>query len=197
MYAYKIIHLCCSRTWVWVLINTFNCHWVFGLKSFITLICMELKSKAPSEEEGHLNPCQEQTAHCTQLPLTIFQRWGLLHCRLSPRSLFSSVHVWHVENSSSEESLASACECGLSGSQTPMPLHHKTLCSGSRLAVFSRTIHGAQSHVRQGKIWAYNPGHVVILSVCMDQFRQLALGSHLYVPISTWISLAVQFRDTK
>lgn len=115
-------HLCCTHTQFWALENTFNCHRVFRLKSFISLICMELKSKAPSEQEGHLNPCQELTAHCTQLLLTIFHRWGLLHCRLSPNSLFSSVHVWHVENSSSEQPLVSACECGLSGSQTPMPL---------------------------------------------------------------------------
>lgn len=126
-YAYQVTHLCCTSTWLCILNNTFNCHWVFGLKSFITLTCMELKSKAPSEEEGHLNHCQELTAHCTQLPLTIFHHWRLLHCRLSPYSLFSSVHVWHVENSSSEQSLASACECGLSGSQTPM-LFYTTKC---------------------------------------------------------------------
>lgn len=178
-----------------VLNNTINCHRVLGLKSFITLICVELKSKDPSQEEGHLNHCQEQTAHCTQLPLTIFHHWGLLHCRLSPNSLFPSVHVWHVESSSSEQLLASACECGLSGSQTPMPLHHRRLCSGSYLPVF-RTIHGAQSHVRQGKVWAYNPRHVVILTVFMDQFRQLVLN-HSYTLMSSWISFTVQFRDTK
>lgn len=196
MHAYQMTHLYRTCTRVWVLYNTFNCHWIFGLKSFITLICMELKSKAPWEEEGHLNHCQELTAHCTQLPLTIFHRWGLLPCNLSPNSLFSSVYVWHVENSSSEESPASACECGLSGSQTPVPLHRKPLGSGSCLAVF-RTIHGAQSHVRQGKIWAYNPRHVVILTVYMDWFRQLALGSHSYMPMSSWISFTVQFKDTK
>lgn len=146
---------------------------------------MELKSKAPSEEEGHLNPCQELTAHCTQLLLTVFHRWGLLHCRLSPISLFSRVHVWHVENSSSEQSLVSACECGLSGSQTPMPLHHKTLCSGICLPVVSRTIRGAQSHVRQQKVWAYNPRHVVILTVSWTN-----LGSLHWDPIHTCPCLA-------
>lgn len=100
--------------------------------------------------------------------------------------------MWHVESSSSEQSLVSACECGLSGSQTPMPLHHKMLCSGICPPVVSRTIHGAQSRVRQGKVWAYNPRHVVILTVFMDQFRQLALGSHSYVPMSSWISFTVQ-----
>lgn len=196
MYAYQVTHFCCTRRRLRILNNTFNCHRVFGLKSLITLICMELKSKAPSADEGRLNHCQELTAHCTQLPLTIFHRWGLLRCRLSPHSLFASMHVWHVEKSSIEQSLASARECGLSGSQTPMPLHHKTLCSGSCLAVFSRTIHGAQSHVRQGKVWAYNPRHVVILTVFTDQFRQLALGSHSHMPMSSWISFTVQFRDT-
>lgn len=169
----------------------------FGLKSFITLLCTELKSEAPLEEEGHLSRCQELTAHRTQFPLTSFHRWGLLRCRLSPNSLFSSIHVWHVQNSSSEQSLASAREYGLSGSRAPMLLHHKTLCSGSCLAVFSRTIHGAQSHVEQGSVWAYNPRHVVIPTVFVDQFRQLALGSHSYMPMSSWISFTVQFRDTK
>lgn len=192
-----VLHLCCTCTQFWVLDNRFNCHRVFRLKSFISLICTELKSKAPSEQEGHLNPCQEQTAHCTQLLLTTFHRWGLLHCRLSPNSLFSRVHVWHVESSSSEQSLVSACECGLSGSPSPVLLHQRTLCSGICLPVVSRTIHGAQSHVRQGKVWEYNPRHVVILTVFMDQFRQLALGSHSYMPMSSWISFTVQFRDTK
>lgn len=185
MHAYQMTHLYRTCTRVWVLNNTFNCHWIFGLKSFITLICMELKSKALWEEEGHLNHCQELTAHCTQLPLTIFHRWGLLPCKLSPNSLFSSVYVWHVENSSSEESPASACECGLSGSQTPVPLHHEPLGSGSCLAVFSRTIHGARSRVKQGKIWAYNPRHVVILTVYMDN-----LGSLHWDPIHTCLCLA-------
>lgn len=120
----QVTHLCCTRMQSCVLNNTSNCYRVPGLKSFITLICMELKSKAPSVEEGHLNHCQELTAHCTPLPLTTFPRWGLLHCRLSPNSLFSSVPVWLIENSSGEQSLASACERGLSGSQTPVLLHH-------------------------------------------------------------------------
>lgn len=58
---------------VYIGIPGYTCvHWVFGLKSFITLCCTEHKSKAPSEEEGHLNNCQELIAHCTQLPLTSF-----------------------------------------------------------------------------------------------------------------------------
>lgn len=169
----------------------------FGLKSFIALICTELKSKAPSEEEGHFNRCQELSARCTPFPLTSFHRWGLLCCRLSPNSLFSSIHVWHVQNSSPEQSLASARERGLSGSRAPVLLYHKMLCSGSCRAVFSRTIHGAQSHVGQRRVRAYNPRHVVIPTVFADQFRQPALGSHSYMPVSSWVFFTVQCRDPK